>query len=158
VILPTKALPETGRGRIVRNHDIIQLLHVTTDTYLLTHDVASPGFTTHQEFSTLPRSDVHRHNETLFRLIFDDGHEGEAWSTKANHFKLQHVLTTVYMMMPGYELPDWAFKQQEVDGHRIPDPPGCELWVADQIVAAEGEQLIICCAYLSGILTFVVPR
>ncbi|KAF8966278.1 MIR motif-containing protein, partial [Flammula alnicola] len=41
-ILPTKALPETGRGRIVRNDDVIQLLHINTQTYLLTHDVASP--------------------------------------------------------------------------------------------------------------------
>lgn len=139
MILPTKALPETGRGRIVRNNDIIQLLHVTTDMYLMTHDVASPGFTTHQEFTTLPRTEIQRHNETLFRLTLDDGHEGEAWSTKSNHFKLQHLLTTVYMMMPDHELPDWAFKQQEVDGHRVPDPEGSELWVADQIVAAEDD-------------------
>lgn len=139
VVLPTKALPETGRGRIVRHDDVIQLLHVMTDGFLMTHDVASPGFTTNQEFTMLPKEAVHRHNETLFHLELEDAHEGEAWSTKSNHFKLQHVLTTVYMMMPGHELPDWAFKQQEISGHRIPDPEGSELWVADEIIAAEND-------------------
>jgi dolichyl-phosphate-mannose-protein mannosyltransferase len=110
-----------------------------TDTYLITHDVASPGFTTHQEFTMLPRDHISRHNETLFHLKLEDGSEGDAWNTKANHFKLQHLLTTVYMMMPGHELPDWAFKQQEVCGHRVPEPEGSELWVADQIIAAEGQ-------------------
>jgi len=47
-IIPTKALPETGRGRIVRHEDVIQLLHVNTETYLLTHDVASPLMPTNQ--------------------------------------------------------------------------------------------------------------
>ena len=59
------------------------------------------------------------------------------WTTKASHFKLQHAATTVYMMIPGNELPDWAFNQQEVNGHRQPDPEGSEVWVGDEIVAGE---------------------
>src|SRR4051794_3787036 len=35
-ILPTREIPETGRGRVIRQHDIIQLVHVETDTLLLT--------------------------------------------------------------------------------------------------------------------------
>ena len=41
-IIPTKALPASGVGRVVKNEDVIQLLHVNTQTLLLTHDVASP--------------------------------------------------------------------------------------------------------------------
>jgi dolichyl-phosphate-mannose-protein mannosyltransferase len=58
-IVPTKALSETGRGRIVRHNDVIQLLHVTTDTYLLTYDVASPLMPTNQEFTTWARDDCY---------------------------------------------------------------------------------------------------
>ena len=136
IIIPTKALPETGRGRIVRHNDVIQLLHAQTDSFLVTHDVASPGFTTHQEFTTSPKDQM-RHNETLFHLRLIDGYEGQVLTTKANHFKLQHAMTTVYMMLPGHELPDWAFNQQEVNGHRQPEPEGSEVWVGDEIVAGE---------------------
>ncbi|KAF9785180.1 glycosyltransferase family 39 protein [Thelephora terrestris] len=137
MIIPTKALPETGRGRIVRHNDIIQLLHVQTDSFLLTHDVASPGFTTHQEFSTLHKDQMQRYNETLFQLRLTDGYDGQVLTTKANHFKLQHAMTTVFMMLPGHELPDWAFNQQEVNGHRHPEPEGSEIWVGDTIVAGD---------------------
>jgi dolichyl-phosphate-mannose-protein mannosyltransferase len=103
----------------------------------MTHDVASPGYTTHQEFTTLPKDQMQRHNETLFHLRLIDGYEGQVLTTKANHFKLQHAMTTVYMMLPGHELPDWAFNQQEVNGHREPEPEGSEIWVGDTIVAGE---------------------
>jgi len=46
-------------------------------------------------------------------------------------------MTTVHMMLPGHELPDWAFNQQEVNGHRQPEPEGSEIWVGDGIVAGE---------------------
>ena len=137
MIIPTKALPETGRGRIVRHNDIIQLLHVQTDSFLLTHDVASPGFTTHQEFTTLHKDQMQRYNETLFQLRLTDGYDGQVLTTKANHFTLQHAMTTVFMMLPGHELPDWAFNQEEVNGHRHPDPEGSEIWVGDSIIAGE---------------------
>ena len=137
MIVPTKALPETGRGRIVRHNDVIQLLHVMTDSFLMTHDVASSGFTTHQEFTTLPKDQMQRYNETLFNLRLIDGYEGKVLTTKANHFKLQHAMSTVYMMLPGHELPDWAFNQQEVNGHREPEPEGSEIWVGEGIVAGE---------------------
>jgi dolichyl-phosphate-mannose-protein mannosyltransferase len=88
-IVPTKALPETGRGRIVRNDDIIQLLHASTQSYLLTHDVASPTMPTNQEFTTWPRDDHSRHNDTLFQLKIvngqdNDGMENEVWAIQAH--------------------------------------------------------------------------
>lgn len=57
-IVPIKDLPETGRGRVVRNNDIIQLLHVNSDSYLMTHDVASPLTSTHQEVTTWPKASI----------------------------------------------------------------------------------------------------
>ncbi|KAI9440744.1 glycosyltransferase family 39 protein [Lactarius indigo] len=77
-IIPTKALPETGRGRIVRHGDVIQLLHVSTQTYLLTHDVASPLMPTNQEFTTL-----------------NGAHEGEPVRSKSGYLRLVHLPTKV---------------------------------------------------------------
>lgn len=80
---------------------------------------------------------MQRYNETLFHLNLVDGYEGQVLTTKANHFRLQHAMSTVYMMLPGHELPDWAFNQQEINGHRLPEPEGCEVWVGDAILAGE---------------------
>jgi dolichyl-phosphate-mannose-protein mannosyltransferase len=86
-IIPTKAIPTTGRSR-VRHNDVVQLLHMWTDTYLMTHDVASPLMPTNQEFTTVPSNDESRHNDTLFQIQTNDAHEGEPWKSKSGHFML----------------------------------------------------------------------
>lgn len=135
-VIPTKALPETGRGRIVRHDDVIQLLHVATDTILLTHDVASPLMPTNEEFTTVKKDDQSRYNDTLFQLKLVDGHEGEAWKSKSSHFRLIHVKTKVAMWTHPKQLPEWAFKQQEVNGNKnINDKTA--IWYVHSIVADE---------------------
>ncbi|EIM86638.1 glycosyltransferase family 39 protein [Stereum hirsutum FP-91666 SS1] len=141
-IIPTKALPETGRGRIVRHNDVIQLLHVNTQTVLLTHDVASPLMPTNQEFTTWPKDDYTRYNDTLFHLFLKDAHEGEAWKTKGGHFRLVHVPTKVALWTHREQLPDWAFKQQEINGDKKPTEKTA-IWYVDEIAEpAEGEELL----------------
>jgi len=132
-VIPTKALPETGRGRIVRNEDVIQLLHVNTQTYLLTHDVASPTMPTNQEFTTWSKDDYSRHNDTLFQIMVNNGHEGEAWKTKSGQFRLVHVPTKVSLWTHAETLPDWAFKQQEINGNKNPTEKTAT-WYADEII------------------------
>ncbi|PPQ91880.1 hypothetical protein CVT25_000755 [Psilocybe cyanescens] len=132
-IIPTKALPETGRGRIVRNEDVVQLLHVNTQTHLLTHDVASPLMPTNQEFTTWSKDDHSRHNDTLFQLVLASGNPGEAWKTKSGHFRLIHVPTKVSMWTHAEQLPDWAFKQQEVNGNKNPTEKTAT-WYVDEII------------------------
>ncbi|KAF8347901.1 glycosyltransferase family 39 protein [Amanita rubescens] len=133
-IIPTKSLPETGRGRIVRHKDVIRLLHVNTNTHLLTHDVASPLMPTNQEFTTWPRDDDSRHNDTLFTLVLNEGDEGQVWKSKSGHFKLVHVPTKVSMWTHSGQLPDWAFKQQEINGNKNPTERTAT-WFVDDIVA-----------------------
>jgi dolichyl-phosphate-mannose-protein mannosyltransferase len=137
-IIPTKALPETGRGRIVRHNDVIQLLHVNTQTFLLTHDVASPLMPTNQEFTTWPKLDRTRHNDTLFTLTLTDGHDGSAWKSKSGHFRLVHVPTRVSMWTHSKQLPDWAFKQQEINGNKNAQEKTA-IWVVDNIISDECE-------------------
>ncbi|GAA99574.1 glycosyltransferase family 39 protein [Mixia osmundae IAM 14324] len=132
-ILPTKQLPDTGRGRLVRNHDIIRLLHVNTDTVLLTHDVASPLMQTNTEFTTWPIQDETRYNDTTFELDIDGGHEGQQFKSKSHHFKLIHVPTRVAMWSHPDPLPTWAFKQQEVNGNKaLTDKTNA--WFVDEIL------------------------
>ncbi|KAF8159439.1 glycosyltransferase family 39 protein [Crassisporium funariophilum] len=137
-IIPTKSLPETGRGRIVRHEDVVQLLHVNTQSYLMTHDVASPLMPTNQEFTTWPRDDHSRHNDTLFQLMLLDGHDGEAWKTKSGHFRLVHLSTKVSMWTHAEQLPDWAFKQQEINGNKNPSEKTAT-WFADNIIEADDD-------------------
>jgi dolichyl-phosphate-mannose-protein mannosyltransferase len=143
-VVPTKALPETGRGRIVRHNDVIQLLHVTTDTYLLTHDVASPLMPTNQEFTTWPRDDLSRYNDTLFQLTLNGAHEGEAVRSKSGYFRLVHVPTRVSLWSHRDQLPDWAFKQQEVNGDKNTADRG-NIWYVDEIISGEGASSFLSC-------------
>ncbi|KAI0705180.1 glycosyltransferase family 39 protein [Cytidiella melzeri] len=138
-VIPTKSLPETGRGRIVRNDDIIQLLHVATQSVLLTHDVASPTMPTNEEFTTWPKDDHSRYNDTLFHLRLMDSHAGATWKTKSGLFKVIHVPTKVAMWTFPSQLPDWAFNQQEVNGKKETGDKSTIWYVDDIIVNEDGE-------------------
>lgn len=138
-VIPTRELPETGRGRVVRNKDIIQLYHVNTDSYLLTHDVASPLTSTNQEFTTWPKADLDaRVNDTHFQILVIDGHDGEPWKTKAGWFKLMHVPTKVVLWTGTDPLPEWGFKQQEVNGNKAPQERSAT-WYVDELVLDESK-------------------
>ncbi|CCM01812.1 uncharacterized protein FIBRA_03880 [Fibroporia radiculosa] len=138
-IVPTKALPETGRGRIVRHDDVVQFLHVNTQSLLLTHDVASPLMPTNQEFTTWPKDDHSRYNDTLFYMRLVDAHEGEAWKSKSGHFKLIHVPTKVAMWTHLKTLPEWAFSQQEINGNKNSHEKS-NIWFVDDIVGEQTDE------------------
>ncbi|KAL7415547.1 dolichyl-phosphate-mannose-protein mannosyltransferase [Mrakia frigida] len=136
-VLPTKELPETGRGRVVRNKDVVQLYHVNTDSFLLTHDVASPLTSTNQEFTTWPKSDIDaRYKDTEFQILVIDGHEGEPWKTKSGWFKLMHVPTRVVLWTGTTALPEWGYKQQEVNGNKAPQERSAT-WYVEEIIEDE---------------------
>jgi dolichyl-phosphate-mannose-protein mannosyltransferase len=123
----------------VRNQDVVQLLHVNTDTYLLTHDVASPMMPTNQEFTTWPKADHSRHNDTLFQVqLTADSNDSEPWRTKSGHFKLVHVPTKVALWTHNKQLPDWAFKQQDVNGNKNVNDK-TTTWFVDDIIADQCE-------------------
>jgi dolichyl-phosphate-mannose-protein mannosyltransferase len=135
-IIPTKSLPDTGRGRLVRNNDVFRLLHVPTQTYLLTHDVASPLMPTNQEFTTLEKTDQTRYNDTLFQLHLLNGEDGDVFKSKSGYFKLYHVPTKAALWSHPEILPEWAFGQQEVNGDRKAlDMPST--WWVQQVIADE---------------------
>jgi dolichyl-phosphate-mannose-protein mannosyltransferase len=109
-----------GTGHKVKNHDIVRLRHLVTDSWLLTHDVASPYFPTNQEFTTVPPEVANgdRFNETLFEIRIDNGKDGQEFKSLSSHFKLVHVPTKVAMWTHNTPLPDWAYKQAEINGNK----------------------------------------
>ncbi|PGH09609.1 hypothetical protein AJ79_05665 [Helicocarpus griseus UAMH5409] len=127
-------------GHPVKNDDIVQLVHVQTDTVLLTHDVASPYYPTNQEFTTVSRelANGDRHNDTLFQIKIENGKTGQEFKTMSSLFKLVHVPTKVAMWTHSTPLPDWAFKQAEINGNKNSQQPS-NIWYAEDIPSLDPE-------------------
>lgn len=118
-ILPSTALTTT-EGQRVKIGDIVRLRHIVTDTTLLTHDVASPYHPTNQEFTTVVKdeADGPRYNDTLFEIKVDHAKGREDFKTMSSHFKLVHIPTKVAMWTHTTPLPEWAYKQAEINGNK----------------------------------------
>ncbi|KAK9461851.1 Dolichyl-phosphate-mannose-protein mannosyltransferase-domain-containing protein [Lipomyces oligophaga] len=136
IILPAINFPEDHRlGHEVKGGDIIRLFHVSTETFLLTHDVASPFYPTNEEFTTVSPEEAaeKRREDTLFELRLNNG-KNEGFRTKAGFFKLIHVPTKVAMWTHNDKfLPDWGFSQQEVNGNKN-IAQSSNTWIVDDII------------------------
>ncbi|KAI8985200.1 glycosyltransferase family 39 protein [Pilobolus umbonatus] len=127
-IIPTKP---TVEDEYVLHGDIIQLEHVVTSTFLLTHDVASPWMPTNQEITTVG-PDV-RYNETLFKVVLSDTKNGNVWKTMMNPVKLVHVATGIAVWCNHEKLPDWGLYMLEVNGNKKSAEAKNE-WIATDIM------------------------
>lgn len=118
-IFPMKEMAE-GPGNIVRHGDIVRLRHLVTDMWLLTHDVASPYFPTNQEFTAVPAEEANedRFNDSLFEIRIENGKNGQEFKTMAGQFKLVSHPYKVAMWTHTKPLPEWAFKQAEINGNK----------------------------------------
>ena len=94
---------------------------------------------TNQEFTTWPKDDLARYNDTLFQMHIIDAHDGQGLKTKSGYFRLVHVPTMVSMWTHNKPLPDWAFKQQEINGNKNA-VDRTATWVIETIVSGEGEK------------------
>ncbi|KAF5098692.1 hypothetical protein D0Z00_001945 [Geotrichum galactomycetum] len=133
-ILPVTDFPEDLReGQSVPAGSTIRLRHVVTNTYLLTHDVASPYFPTNQEFTTVDPelANGEKFNYTLFDLRMVSNKDGPL-RTKMGVFKLIHVPTKVAMWTHTKKLPEWGFGQYEINGNKNVNE-GSNNWYFDEI-------------------------
>jgi dolichyl-phosphate-mannose-protein mannosyltransferase len=141
-VLPQAVLPAGNHA--VKNGDVVRLRHIVTDTMLLTHDVASPYFPTNQEFSTVPLdlANGERFNDTLFEIKIEHGKAGQEFKTMSSHFKLIHVPTKVAMWTHNTPLPDWAYKQAEINGNKNSQQTS-NIWYVEEIpsLAPDSERL-----------------
>lgn len=132
-------------GHHVRNNDLVRLRHVVTDTVLLSHDVASPYYPTNQEFTTVPMNEAlnERFNDTLFEIRIENGKSGQELKSLSGQFKLIHNPSKVAMWTHTTPLPDWAYKQQEINGNKNLQQSS-NIWYVDEIpsIPAGSERLI----------------
>ncbi|WEW58465.1 Dolichyl-phosphate-mannose--protein mannosyltransferase 4 [Emydomyces testavorans] len=140
-ILPSVPFADDDRlGHPVKCGDTVQLRHIVTDTILLTHDVASPYYPTNQEFTTVSPelANGERRNDTLFEITVDNSKAGDEFRTMASLFKLIHVPTRVAMWTHTTPLPDWGFKQAEINGNKNAQESS-NIWFAEDIPSLEPE-------------------
>ncbi|KAK3945281.1 Dolichyl-phosphate-mannose--protein mannosyltransferase [Diplogelasinospora grovesii] len=125
---------EQKTGRHVRNHDLVRLRHLVTDSILLSHDVASPYYPTNQEFTTVSLADAYgdRAADTLFEIRIENGKPGQEFKSVSSHFKFIHNPSKVAMWTHTTPLPDWAFKQQEINGNKQL-APSSNVWLVEDI-------------------------
>lgn len=139
-ILPMDGSEETGR--VIKNHDLVRLRHVGTDTILLSHDVASPYYPTNQEFTTAAIADAlgDRKEDTLFEVRIENGKNGQEFKSVASHFKFIHNPSKVAMWTHEKPLPDWGHRQQEINGNKQ-ITPSSNVWLVEDIPSIpEGHQ------------------
>jgi dolichyl-phosphate-mannose-protein mannosyltransferase len=136
-ILPSTPLASEV-GQRVKLGDVVRLRHLITDSILLTHDVASPYYPTNQEFTAVPQEEANagRYNDTLFEIKVDKG-KGD-FKTMSTHFRLVHVPTKVAMWTHTSPLPDWAYKQAEINGNKAVQQSS-NVWYVDDIPSLPAE-------------------
>ncbi|EAQ92540.1 conserved hypothetical protein [Chaetomium globosum CBS 148.51] len=132
-ILPAGA-DDQKLGRHVKNHDLVRLRHLVTDTILLSHDVASPYYPTNQEFTTISIADAYgdRAADTLFEIRIEHGKPNQEFKSVSSHFKLIHNPSKVAMWTHTTPLPEWGHKQQEINGNKQ-IAPSSNVWLVDDI-------------------------
>jgi dolichyl-phosphate-mannose-protein mannosyltransferase len=130
----TEEVDGKDRPRFVRHNDVFRLRHVITDKYLLTHDVASPLTPTHQEVTCVLDSQTDRYKETLFRLLIDNGHDGEQVASIDTRFQIQHLPTKVNIHSHSGKYGEWGFGQQEVNGNKAANDKN-NYWIIQNILA-----------------------
>lgn len=121
-------------GHVVKNHELVRLRHIVTDTMLLSHDVASPYFPTNQEFTTVSIADAYgdRKKDTLFEVRIENGKAGQEFKSVSSHFKFIHNPSKVAMWTHTTPLPDWGHKQQEINGNKQ-IAPSSNVWLVEDI-------------------------
>lgn len=137
---------EKERGvRYLRDRDIVRLRHFMSDTYLVTHDVASPLTATHMEMTTLSVEKAdNRYPETLWSIEIvdeDETDEDLLLETRRYDIRIRNVEHDVCVHTHKGVLPDWGFKQQEVNGNKKVEE-GANSWTID---SAQHERIIDGC-------------
>lgn len=113
---------DTQETRHVRHGDLVRLRHLLTNTYLLTHDVASPLTTTNMEVTTLNTTlAAERYKETLWKIdVVEKPRRSKDpfLSSKSAYFKMVNAQHNVAIHSYKSALPEWGFKQQEINGNK----------------------------------------
>ena len=121
-----EVLPPLGvtkqRGDSVLLSENIRLRHIATNTYLKTHDVASPMYPTNEEVTTVSEEKANNedYQQTLWQFqALKKTDEGHVVKSQTVNFRIFHVNTQVALWSHNdVLLPSWAKGQQEVNGSK----------------------------------------
>ncbi|KAF2085574.1 glycosyltransferase family 39 protein [Saccharata proteae CBS 121410] len=129
-----------GDALTIRHKETKVFLHSHPDKYPLRYDdgrISSQG----QQVTGYPHEDANnqwqilpagtmpegktrrvkngdRYNDTLFEIRIENGKVGQDFKSMGSHFKLIHHPTKVAMWTHTTPLPDWAYKQAEINGNK----------------------------------------
>jgi len=131
--LPTDEEKEKS-VRYLRSGDRVRIHHVSTNSFLVTHDVASPLTTSHMEITTLkPDLAELRFNETLWIIGAAGVKVGDKLLTKRHHLLVENVRHKVAIWTGTGLLPKWGFGQNEVNGNKNFKEDG-SIWFVNDVV------------------------
>ncbi|KAJ3222116.1 hypothetical protein HK099_002695 [Clydaea vesicula] len=119
--------------RYVKEGDTVRLRHVLTNSYLLTHDVASPLTTTNMEMTTWPANDTSRFDDTVWLIESSDVETSSYLKSKKDLFKIISKKHKVCVHSNKGTLPEWGFKQQEINGNKAKKDDPENLWAIDEV-------------------------
>ncbi|KAF2750655.1 glycosyltransferase family 39 protein [Sporormia fimetaria CBS 119925] len=88
--------------------------------------------------STMEDANGKRYNDTLFELRVESNKQKGDFKTMSTHFKLIHVPTKVAMWTHTKPLPEWAYKQAEINGNKNVQQTS-NIWFVDDIPSLPAE-------------------
>lgn len=105
-------------GDVLKDGDVIRLLHVATGKVLLTHDVASALTRTNQEITAVDADSQAQYPETLWRVSIQAGSDGGRVRSLGTQFQLVSTRYNVHLQNHQKSLPEWGFGQRELNGDK----------------------------------------
>ncbi len=101
---------------VIKDGDVIQLVHGMTHRALNSHDVAAPMSPHNQEVTCYIDYNISMSSENLWKVEIinkEPGSEG-IWHSIGSQVRLIHHTTQQALKYSGKTYPDWGFHQNEV--------------------------------------------
>lgn len=100
----------------VKNGDLVRLLHVKSNKFLYTHDVASPLTRTNMEVTACNPEEEEKMAAAIWKVEIVTG--GDVLKTKSCHIRLLQTVHNVALTNWQQPLPAWGFGQREMNACR----------------------------------------
>lgn len=133
---------ETGEPDVIKDGDIIQLIHGITSRALNSHDVAAAMTPQSQEVSCYIDYNVSMSAQNLWKVsVINREENDDNWHAIRSQVRLIHVNTGAALRFTSRQLPDWGFNQYEVAADRNLEASGT-IWNVEEhrYTRAENQQ------------------
>lgn len=105
---------------MIKDGDVIQLVHGITARALNSHDVAAPVSPHCQEVTCYIDYNVSMSAQILWKVeIINKETEGSTWHAITSQIRLVHVHTGFALRFSGRQLPEWGFNQHEIVSDKV---------------------------------------